>query len=106
MYTGLLSEGKSVMTDKLERIIGKGEAAAIALAKTYDGILASNNLKDVAKYVTKYELEHVATGDILVAALNAGYIDEKAGNRIWRNMIARRRILPANSFSDYLKMIR
>ena len=84
--------------------IGKGEAAAIALTKTYDGILASNNLKDIAKYVEKHKLEHVTTGDILVAALKVGYIDEATGNQIWRNMIARRRMLPANSFTDYLWM--
>ena len=53
---------------KGEKIIGKGEAAAIALAKTYNGIIASNNLKDISKYIEKYNLEHVATGDILVAA--------------------------------------
>ncbi|WP_347489266.1 hypothetical protein ABDB91_18870 [Desulfoscipio sp. XC116] len=48
----------------------------IALAKVYAGILASNNLKDISKYVEKYDLEHVDTGGILVSALNAGYIDE------------------------------
>lgn len=85
--------------------IGKGEAAAIALAKTYNGILASNNLKDISRYVKKYKLKHVTTGKILVAALQAGYIDETTGNQIWHNMIARKRILPTKSFTDYLKTI-
>ncbi len=96
----------AISHSKGEKVIGKGEAAAIALAKTYNGILASSNFKDVAKYVKRYELEHVGTGDILVAAFNAGYIDEALGNRIWRNMIARRRRLPTNTFSDYLISIR
>ncbi len=86
--------------------IGKGEAAAIALAKTHNGILASNNLKDVAEYVEKHKLKHVTTGDILVAARNAGFIDETAGNQIWHNMIDRKRMLPTNSFTDYLKMVK
>lgn len=86
-----------------EKIIGKGEAAAIALAKTYNGIIASNNLKDISKYVEKYELEHITTGDILVAALNAGYINEQNGNQIWSNMISRKRMLPTPTFTDYLK---
>jgi len=77
---------------------------AIALAKVYGGILASNNLKDISKYVEKYNLDHIATGDILVAALEAGYIDENTGNQIWSNMISKRRILPTNSFSDYLHL--
>ena len=33
--------------------IGRGEAAGIALAKTYKGILASNNYKDIAPYIEK-----------------------------------------------------
>ncbi len=96
----------AVSPPKGERRIGKGEAAAIALAKVYGGILASNNLKDVFKYVERYNLDHVDTGGILVSALNAGYIDENTGNEIWSNMISKRRILPTNSFSDYLKTIK
>lgn len=88
------------------KIIGKGEAAAIALAKTYNGIIASNNLKDISKYVEEYGLEHVATGDILVAALNKSYIDEKTGNLIWKNMISKRRMLPTATFTEYLKRVK
>lgn len=35
----------AILPPKGEKRIGKGEAA-VALAKAYDGILASNNLKD------------------------------------------------------------
>lgn len=93
----------AIAPPKGKKIIGKGEAAAIALAKTYNGIIASNNLRDISKYVKKYNLEHVATGDILVAALNKGYIDETTGNQIWSNMIAKRRMLPTSTFTEYLK---
>lgn len=96
----------AISPPKGEKRIGKGEAAAIALAKTYDGIIASNNLRDISKYVEKYNLGHVTTGDILVAALNAGYIDETSGNQIWRNMLTRRRMLPTKTFTNYLKTIR
>lgn len=75
------------------------------MAKTYNGIIASNNLRDISKYVEKYGLEHVATGDILVAALNKGYIDEATGNQIWKNMINKRRMLPRATFTEYLKTI-
>lgn len=30
-----------------QKLIGKGEAACIALAKKYDGVLSSNNLRDI-----------------------------------------------------------
>ena len=96
----------AISPPKGEKIIGKGEASAIALAKTYNGIIASNNLKDISKYVEKYELEHITTSDILVAALNEGYIDEQTGNQIWANMISKRRMLPTPTFTEYLKTIK
>ncbi|WIV12206.1 hypothetical protein [Proteiniborus sp. MB09-C3] len=96
----------AIAPPKGEKVIGKGEAAAIALAKTYNGIIASNNLRDISKYIEKYGLEHVATGDILVAALNEGYIDETTGNQIWTNMIGKRRILPTATFTEYLRTIK
>lgn len=95
----------AISPPKGEKTIGKGEAAAIALAKTHNGIIASNNLKDISKHVKKYELEHITTGGILVAALNEGYVDEQTGNQIWLNMINKRRMLPTPTFTEYLKTI-
>lgn len=59
--------------------IGRGEAAGIALAKTYNGILASNNYKDISYYITKYNLKHVDTGSILKEALEKKIITENYG---------------------------
>ena len=87
--------------DPGHRVIGRGEAASISLAKERNGILASNNLKDTV-YVEEYGLLHVTTGDIMKIALDKGYIDEAQGNVIWANMIARRRKLGYATFSDYL----
>ncbi len=42
-------------------LIGKGEAASILLTKRYNGVLASNNLRDVLYYVKLYKLEHINT---------------------------------------------
>lgn len=88
-----------------ETIIGKGEAAAIALVKKHNGVLASNNLRDVKKYIEKYHLKHITTGDILAEALKRGIITENEGNVIWGNMLNKRRMLPTSTFSDYLKTI-
>ena len=87
-----------------ERLIGKGEAAVLALAKVNNGIVASNNLKDVMKYVNKYGLEHTTTGDIMASALKEGLIDEMQGNQIWQEMIRRKRFLPTATFSEFLKL--
>lgn len=40
-------------------VIGKGEAASIALANQYDGIVASNNLKDISLYIAQMDLKHL-----------------------------------------------
>ncbi|MDB1947693.1 hypothetical protein PMY35_07650 [Clostridium tertium] len=86
-----------------EKKIGKGEAAAIAMAKVYGGTIASNNLRDISKYVTKYGLKHVTTGDILLNALNDGIITEDEGNVIWGRMLSKRRKLPTTTFTEYLE---
>lgn len=86
-------------------IIGKGEASGIALAKTYNGILASNNYKDIKTYIDEYNLRHIDTGHILKEALDKGLITELDGNNIWSQMLSKRRMLPARSFTDYLGSI-
>jgi predicted nucleic acid-binding protein len=88
--------------DKGHVIIGKGEAAAIALASANKGILASNNLKDVALYVDELGLRHTTTADILAEAYKSNIITEADGNNLWQNMLAKKRKLGAVSFSDYL----
>lgn len=89
--------------DPGHKIIGDGEAAAIALAKERNGILASNNLKDISDYVQLYNLKHVTTGAILKEAMTAGLINEEQGNTIWKNMLNKKRRLGYKSFSEYLK---
>jgi predicted nucleic acid-binding protein len=94
-----------ISPQKGQKIIGRGEAAALALAKVRNGIIASNNLKDISRYVSLYNLDYVTTCDILVEALNKELIDESLGNKIWNNMLQKRRLLPASTFSDYLKSV-
>lgn len=84
-------------------IIGKGEAAAIAFAKERDGILASNNLRDIAVYVSDFHLKHKTTGDILKEALDKKLITEDEGNKIWKNMLQKKRKLGYLSFSEFLQ---
>ena len=92
-----------IKNDKRNKSIGKGEAAGIALAATYKGVLASNNYRDIAPYIEKYQLCHVDTGMILTEALEKNIITEAEGNAIWKKMLDHNRMLPASSFSEYLK---
>ena len=87
---------------KGQKSIGRGEAGGIALAKTYNGILASNNYRDIAPYIEKYNLKHIDTGQILAEALKKRMITEAEGNSIWSKMLAKKRRLPDNTFSEYL----
>ena len=86
-------------------VIGKGEASALVLAKFRNGIVASNNLKDVKKYTQEFNLTLITTADILVAAFTDLVIDETEANKIWADMIKKQRKLPASSFSEFLRMI-
>lgn len=86
------------------KIIGSGEAASIALSKVYNGILASNNLKDIRQYLGEMHLKHTTTGDILKKALINKIITENDGNLIWKAMLAKRRKLGTESFSEYLSL--
>lgn len=88
--------------DSGHSIIGKGEAAAISMAKERCGIVASNNLRDVIAYVSEYGLRLMTTGDILREALQRGLITESDGNQIWQEMLEKRRKLGYTSFSEYL----
>lgn len=83
-------------------IIGRGEAASLALSKTFNGIVASNNLRDITQYIEEYGLQYKTTGDILLEALDAGIISEPEGNSLWSNMLRKRRQLGASSFTEFL----
>lgn len=88
------------------KVIGKGEASALALAKHRNGIIGSNNLRDIMQYIDAYNIDHLTTGDLLVMALDEGLIDENEGNILWQDMIRKRRKLGAPSFSDHLARVK
>ena len=90
---------------KGEPVLGKGEAAVIALAKKHNGIIASSNFTDVGKFARKFGLDLIGTADILVVAFQQGLIDEAAGNSIWSAMVARKRRMPGTSFTEYLHTV-
>ncbi|HOI25796.1 MAG TPA: hypothetical protein PK581_09470 [Caldisericia bacterium] len=91
------------LNPKIKKRIGKGEAAAISLAKVYKGVLASNNLKDISKYIEEYALKHLTTGHILLDALEKTLIKEAEGNVIWEKMRSKKRRMPFETFSDYVE---
>jgi len=89
--------------DQGYKIIGTGEAAAIVLAREYDGILGSNNMRDILPYIKLFNLRHRTSADIMVEALEHHLISEGQGNVIWRDMLQHNRKLPADTFTEFLK---
>jgi predicted nucleic acid-binding protein len=85
--------------------IGKGEAAALVLAKANNGIIASNNLRDIKDYAKDFGIPILTAADILVEALGTSYITETEGNTIWTDMRNKNRKLPTNSFSEFLRTL-
>lgn len=89
--------------DQGYKVIGSGEAAAIVLTKEYNGILGSNNMRDILPYIQLFSLQHRTSADIMVEALEHHLISEGQGNVIWREMLQRNRKLPTDTFSEFLK---
>jgi len=85
------------------KVIGSGEAASISLAKKHNGVLGSNNLRDVSYYINKYSLKHITTGEILVESFQKGLITEQEGNTILASMLNKKRKIGTNLFTEFLK---
>ena len=83
-------------------VIGKGEAACIALAYIQNGILASNNLRDISRYVQKFTIDYITTATIMKDAYCQNLITEDQGNSLWDRMILKRRMLPTHTFTKFL----
>ena len=79
-------------------VIGKGEAASIALAYVHQGTLASNNLKDIAGPVKKYGIKHITTEQILRMAIEKGVIVPAQATSIWWDLKRRGSRLPDVQF--------
>ena len=84
------------------KVIDSGEAAAIVLTQHHNGILGSNNLRDILPYIRRFHLQHRTSADIMAEALEQHMISEGQGNAIWKQMLQRSRKLPTDTFSEFL----
>jgi len=84
------------------KVIGRGEAAAMAFAIAHGGIVASNNFRDTAAYIRAFGLKYKTTGSILVEAYENGLVSEAEANAIWADMLAKGRCIGARSFTEFL----
>lgn len=82
--------------------IGRGEAAAIVIAKSLNGTLASNNLSDILPYVGNNKLPYICTEDILYLSYKKNYFSIEEGNQIWNDMKKYKR-LPNYDFKEIVR---
>ncbi len=88
----ILEEGK----------FGSGEAACMAYLKHNKGTMCSNNLSDVHAFCQDNKKDLMTTAMIVHQAVDKAVIDDAEAESIWAKMIAKRRKLPADSYSAYL----
>ena len=81
---------------------GNGEAACMAYLKNNDGTMYSNNLSDVHTFCGANGKDLITTAMIMHHAVEKAVIDDAEAEIIWAKMIAKRRKLPASSYSAYL----
>jgi len=81
---------------------GSGEAACMAYLTQRYGILGSNNLSDVKAFCIQNNLCLLTTADAMHQAYKAGFITLDEADKVWEDMISKKRKLPASSFSEYI----
>ena len=80
--------------------IGEGELQALALAIPNGGILASNNLSDIAYFVEKYRLPLLTSAYILALSCDKGHLTYEEAKFAWKQMNHKGLRMPG-SFDNY-----
>jgi len=96
-----LQLGKLLDTGKY----GSGEAACMAYLTQHDGILGSNNLSDVKAFCIQNKKRFLTTADVMYQAYETNLVGLEEADKVWSDMISKRRKLPALSFSEYMSAI-
>lgn len=85
---------------------GTGEASCMAYLTQHDGILGSNNLSDVKAFCIQNKKRLLTTAEVIHQTYEAGHLGLDEADKIWADMLSKRRKLPASSFSEYLSAIK
>lgn len=92
--------------NELKESMGQGESAAISMllySEEKSACLASNNLKDISKYVEDYGITLWTTADVVVKAEELGIITHEYAINLWDKMLKDNLYLPENSYEEYSK---
>lgn len=72
----------------------------------HDGILGSNNLSDVKEFCIQNKKRLLTTADVMYQAYEKSLMGLEGADKIWSDMISKKRKLPALSFSEYISAIK
>jgi len=82
---------------------GKGESAAIAIAKTMDDYTVCNNLRDIRPFIDNNEINNLLTFDILFEYYHKNKKSLKEIESIITKMRSKKRKLPDIIFKKYIE---
>lgn len=85
------------------KVMGKGESAAVSIAKFREGTLASNNFCDIYDYCEESGITHICTDEILYMSYIKGYINREEAENVREKMKEKKRKLGKGSFEDVIK---
>ncbi|MCX6170010.1 MAG: hypothetical protein NTX65_11750 [Ignavibacteriales bacterium] len=88
---------------KLQKFVGKGEAACMAVAKIDKKYIASSNLKDIKDYCDKNGIKIITTMDFLWEAMNCKVLTEEECDEFIKDVKKAGNRLPVDSIAEYVK---
>ena len=88
---------------KLQKFVGKGEAACMAIAKIDKKHIASSNLKDIKEYCDKNGIKIITTMDFLWEAMNCKVLTEGECDKFIQAVKKEGNKLPVDSIAEYVK---
>ena len=88
---------------RLIKTFGKGESACMAYCRFTNDVLASSNLKDIAKYCDENGITYLTTMDFLAEALRNRQSTEMECNDFIGKVKASGSKNPVNTINEYLK---
>jgi hypothetical protein len=91
------------LTSKIMNM-GKGESACMAYCKFTKDIIASSNLKDIARYCGLHQIDYLTTMDFIAHAFLSKLWTENECNSFVGVLVSKRHKLPCSSFTEYKKL--
>lgn len=85
---------------------GDGEAACMAVARHFDDVIASSNLKDIRTYCQQHRIVYLTTMDLLLIAFNEQVMTEADCDSFITLVLSKQSRLPCRTWQEFMKSIK